>query len=605
LTPGTDFPFVHISGLTYTYAGEGTTLPVTALSSVSLDIQAGEYVALVGANGSGKSTLARHLNSLLLPTAGDVWIEGHNTRDPTHLRGIRSAVGMVFQSPEDQLVATIVEEDVAFGPENLGVPEDELPHRVREALQAVDMWEHRDRPPHLLSAGQQQRVAIAGALAMRPRCLVLDEATAMLDPAGRRELLQLLDDLHAAGLTIVAITHHMDEATRAGRVIVLHQGQIAIDGSPADVFADAGRLTELRLDLPPVADLASRLRPHFPALPAGLLTAQSLAQGLAKITVEPGKTAELPVALAVDAPGETPAGDSPLIAVRDLHHTYMAGTPLAEQALYGVDFALQAGDVAGLIGPTGSGKSTLLQHLNGLLLPQSGSVSLEGQDLSDPSVDLQAVRRTVGLVFQKPETQLFETYVGDDVAYGPRMAGLAGAELRERVRWAMEMVGLDFANFKDRLTTTLSGGEQRKAALAGVLALRPKVLVLDEPTSGLDPAARAELLVRLNALQEQGQTQVIATHNMDDIAAMADRVHVMVQGKIALSGGTREVFDQAERLRELGLGVPATVEIGAALREAGISVPPGLLTLDELEGALVPILQPSQPGPAGVEVAEP
>ncbi|MBC8447849.1 MAG: energy-coupling factor transporter ATPase [Chloroflexi bacterium] len=593
-------PFIRIAGLTHVYASAGTSPSVVALSDVNLAIQAGEYVALIGANGSGKTTLARHLNGLLLPTQGDVWIDGRNTREQSHLRAIRANVGMVFQSPEDQIVATIVEEDVAFGPENLGVPEAELALRVRQALKTVGMWEQRQRPPHLLSAGQQQRVAIAGALAMNPRCLVLDEATAMLDPAGRRALLQLLDDLHAAGLTIVTVTHFMEEAARAQRIVALDRGQIALDGPPAEIFADGERLAPLHLGLPPAAELAARLRRRFPSLPAGLLTSETLAHALAPLA----PCLPLPPSphLSPESPGEGRRADHPLIEVHDLHHTYLAGTPLAHAALRGVNAVVWPGEVVGMIGATGSGKSTLLQHVNGLLRPQAGRVRVDGHDLNDPGVDLRAVRQTVGLVFQRPEDQLFERYVGDDVAYGPRLAGLAHAELRERVRWAMEMVGLDFEAYKDRLTFTLSGGERRKAALAGVLALRPQVLALDEPTAGLDPTAHAELLAQLARLRQQGHTLVIATHTMDDVAALADRVYVLADGQVALHGPTRQVFAQVERLRTLGLDVPAAVDIATSLRSAGVLLP-ALLTLDEAEIAIGQALAAGTAAQNGQEAA--
>ena len=574
-------PFIDISGLTHIYAGDSGALPFPALSDVSLTVKAGEYVALIGANGSGKTTLARHLNGLLLPSQGSVQVSGRDTRDPAHLRTIRSDVGMVFQSPEDQIVATIVEEDVAFGPENLGVPAGELAGRVRRALETVGMWEHRSRPPHLLSAGQQQRVAIAGALAMNPRCLVLDEATAMLDPAGRREMLSLLDELHGAGMTIVAITHHMAEAIRAKRVVVLNRGRIALDGSPQAIFSDPERLARLHLSLPPAAALAAKLRTLIPALPQGLLTPQALAQAIVPLISSTRPLPSIPA-----QPRERPPADRPLIEVQGLQHTYMAGTPLAHRALSGVDFALYPGEVVGLIGATGSGKSTLLQHLNGLLRPQIGNVRVAAHELGDSAVDLQAVRQAVGLVFQRAEDQLFERYVGDDVAYGPRLAGMSGEQLRERVRWAMEMVGLDFEGHKDRLTFALSGGERRKAALAGMVAMRPQVLALDEPTAGLDPAARDDVLSLLDGLRHDGHALVIATHNMDDLAALADRIYVLAEGTVVMQGPVREVLTQATRLREVGLDAPAAVEIAGALRSAGLPIPAHPLTLVELQASI-------------------
>lgn len=271
-------PFIRIHNLTFVYPNGS----VPALRGIDLEIAAGEYVALIGANGSGKTTLARHLNALLLPTEGEVWVDGHSTRDPAALRAIRSAVQMVFQSPADQIVATVVQEDVAFGPENLGVPDAELPVRVRAALERVSMWAARDRPPHMLSAGQQQRVAIAGALAMHPRCLILDEATAMLDPAGRRDLLDLVDELHAGGMTVIAITHAAEEAARADRAVVMHRGQIVLDGTPCAAFSHPS-LRSWGILPPPATQLAQRLNVHYPQLSACPLTADELADALCEV----------------------------------------------------------------------------------------------------------------------------------------------------------------------------------------------------------------------------------------------------------------------------------------------------------------------------------
>lgn len=253
-----------------------------ALQDITLEIKTSECIALIGANGSGKSTLARHLNALLLPTAGDVWISGLNTRHRENHREIRSRVGMVFQIPADQVVATVVEADVAFGPENLGIPAFEIRERVHDALARVGAWEFRNRPPHMLSPGQLQRVAIAAALAMRPACLVFDEATAMLDPAGRRDVWRIVDDLRKDGLTIVFITHDMEEAARTERVIALHAGRIALDAPSELAFQQAELLESIGLGVPPIAELARRLHRRFPAFPRSVLTLDILASALVK-----------------------------------------------------------------------------------------------------------------------------------------------------------------------------------------------------------------------------------------------------------------------------------------------------------------------------------
>jgi energy-coupling factor transporter ATPase len=278
---------IAIENVHHTYDVDGAH-PITALKGINLHIEEGEYVVIIGRNGSGKSTLAKHLNALLTPTEGDVSIKGMNTKDPAHLTTIRHTVGMVFQVPDNQLIATVVEEDIAFGPENMGLPREELRARVDEALTVVDMLDHRTRPPHLLSAGQKQRVAIAGAIAMRPNCLILDEATAMLDPRGRRDVLDTVQRLHAQGVTIISITHFMREAVEGTRVIVLNQGAIAMDGPPRMIFSQGERLRQLGLDLPQVTQLAGRLHRRGPACRAPLLSVEECIEELCRFPERAG-----------------------------------------------------------------------------------------------------------------------------------------------------------------------------------------------------------------------------------------------------------------------------------------------------------------------------
>jgi energy-coupling factor transport system ATP-binding protein len=260
-------PLITIEGVSLAYPVPGGGR-VQALREITLEVREGEWLEIIGHNGSGKSTLAKCLNALLIPGRGDVKVDGLSTRDRANTRAIRQIVGMVFQNPDNQLVATVVEEDVAFGPENLGLADDEIRRRVDESIAAVDISELRLRAPHQLSGGQKQRVAIAGVLAMRPRCLVLDEATAMLDPEGRREVLDTVRRLHEGGTTVVSITHFMSEVPLADRVIVMNEGQIALEGAPREIFEQGDRLRELELDVPQVTQVAEsfaaqgrRLRP--------------------------------------------------------------------------------------------------------------------------------------------------------------------------------------------------------------------------------------------------------------------------------------------------------------------------------------------------------
>jgi energy-coupling factor transporter ATPase len=292
------------------------------------------------------------------------------------------------------------------------------------------------------------------------------------------------------------------------------------------------------------------------------------------------------------AGGDPARRDDPLIRVEELWHTYMLGTPFAQTALRGVTMEVHAGEVVGIIGHTGSGKSTLMQYLNGLLRPARGRVRVAEHDLARPDVDIAAVRRFVGVVFQDPENQVFEPLVGDDVAYGPRQLGLASAELRERVRWGMEAVGLSFDAFKDRYTYTLSGGELRKAALAGVLAMRPRVLVLDEPTSGLDPGARTDLRGRLQALRDRdGLTLVLVSHDMDEVARLSDRVYVLHAGAVVASGSPRGVFARADALVPYGLMPPHATQVCGRLRARGVPVRADALTIEEAGDAIAAVLR--------------
>ncbi len=553
---------ISADNVSHSYEERGAA-PVRALEGVTLSVDEGDYVAIVGANGSGKTTLALHLNALLRPSSGRVLVDGLDTARPDHAREIRRRVAMIFQSPLDQIVATVAEDDVAFGPENLGVPSAELPGLVQRSLERVGLWQERLRPPHLLSAGEQQRLAIAGALAMSPRCLVLDEATSMLDPAGSAALLDLLDELNREGMAVVTVTHRMDEAARARRVVVLSGGRLVDEGPPQRVLGSRD-LERWGLEQTFYARLAEALRELCPRLgPA------AAGVGLAKAVAACARRA---VARA-PAPPAAPENGGDTVDIRGLRYVYLRGTPLEHTALSGVDFTL-GGDGSGvLIGATGSGKSTVLQHLNGLLRPHAGSVRVLGEDTASPDTDLTRLRRRVGLVFQRPEQQIFERYAGDEVAFGPRQAGLKGPQLRERVRWAMERVGLDFEAFKDRPAHALSGGERRRVGLAGVLALQPALLALDEPTSGLDPVGRRRILGLLAELRAAGTRLVLATHGMEEAVELGDRLLVLDHGRSVLSGDAARVFGERERLAAWGLVVPKTLAFVDELREQGLELP--------------------------------
>ena len=564
---------IQVDHLVYQHPGTGGITP-PALKDISFSVNEGELIALVGANGSGKTTLARHLNALLLPTSGTVVVNGMNTTDQASHPQIRADVGMVFQHPEDQIVATIVEEDVAFGPENLCRLPKVIREQVDQALSIVNMSDNKRRQPHLLSAGQMQRVALAGVLAMQPQCIIFDETTAMLDPAGRRDVLHRMADLNRMGMTVIFITHFMEEAILARRALLLDQGSLVFDGTPQALFSDTALIQRSGLEQP----AATRFYETFPFLFPGVKSATADLNRLLESIPTYSGNIKLP---STHLPEADSASEANEIEIRDLSHIYMADTPLAQISLVSVSMDVKKNTPHGLVGATGSGKSTLLQHLNGLYRPQHGQMRVGSFDLNSPDLDVKALRRYTGLVFQNPELYFFEQYVGDEIAYGPKMA--KGSEgLRETVKWAMNLVGLDFESFKDRITSTLSGGEMRKVALASTLANHPSLLVLDEPTAGLDPRSRRTLLANLQQLQSEGVQLVFSSHNMDDIAEMVKHLTVLSKGRSLVTQPVYEAFTDREMLLEAGLEQPTSVRLAQGLRYRGWPISPAAVTLQAI-----------------------
>lgn len=581
---------ISCKDISFSYDGK-----VPTLSGITLDIADGEFLCILGGNGSGKSTLAKHLNALLTPDSGSVEVDGLNTSDPQLVYDVRSRVGMVFQNPDDQLVATLVENDIAFGPENLGVPTDELSKRVSEALVNVGLMGFEHHETHALSGGQKQRVAIAGTLAMHPEVLILDEASSMLDPRGRHGLLKVCQELNRAGMTIVMITHFMEEAALADRVVVLDHGRIALEGTPADVLTRADELHSLNLEEPFACQLALELKkrglditPH--------VDEESV---VAEIRALMKRHIEMPVSEKTAATEEAPqSDDAPLIQFEHVYYSYEKSTrerarrrkrnapatqtaawgndPNAVWALRDISFDVREGEMLGIAGHTGSGKSTIIQHMNGLAHPTQGRVLLQGVSMEEKRVSEEA-KTTVGMVFQYPEHQLFANTVFEDVAFGPQNLGLPAEEVTERVLEALQLVGFDADEVAQKSPFALSGGQQRRCAFAGVLAMRPRVLVLDEPVAGLDPAARAEFLQLIDDLHARGLTIVMVSHSMEDIAAHCDRVLVMNKGGIVSHGTPREVFASDRDLKSIGLGLPAPQHMAQLLRDAGVPLPCGRL----------------------------
>lgn len=504
-----------------------------ALSDVSLSIPTGQHVCILGGNGSGKSTLLQLVNVLALPTSGAVHVAGIDTREPGRALEIRSRTASVFQHPEDQMVTSIVADDVAFGPENLCVAQPKIASRVDAALAAVGMKDRARSDPSDLSGGQVQRVAIAGALAMEPDILLLDEPCAMLDVEGRESVRTIIRNLRARGMTILHVTHFMEDAQEADRAIVLQRGRVAFDGTPSALFSQPDLVNELGLEMPGSRseagaqgnDVATDVAasgiaiPDAPVDPSLVFEHVSFSyERAANPRKRTRKRALFGRRGAVDAPRSERAGK----AAVQKH-------PLAVEDL---SFEARPGTITALIGHTGSGKSTTAELACALKLPTAGAVRVGGIDTADLA-RRRELRGLVGYVAQLPERQLFAETVFDDVAFGPRNLGLTPREVEARVHEALRSVNL--APTDALLTASpfaLSGGQQRSVALAGVLAMKQPILVLDEPMAGLDPAGRAHVRALLKQLRRQGTTLLMVTHSMEDVAELADQV-------IALDGGRR------------------------------------------------------------------
>jgi energy-coupling factor transport system ATP-binding protein len=596
-----NFHMLDVQNLSFAYNADRPDA-IVALREVSVQVAPGELVAIIGHNGSGKSTLAKLLAAILEPTSGTISVDGVAST-PANVWEIRRRVGMVFQRPDDQLIANTVIDDVAFGPENLGLPRDEIERRVREALASLGLAGLTHTQISELSGGEKQRVAIAGVLAMRPSYIILDEPTTMIAPALARQLITLAHELRErSGVAVLHITHFMHEIVSFDRVVVMDAGRVVMQGTPREIFARADELHAIGLAAPLATELGARLRARGVSLPEVILTSGELADALRSGAGEQGMgigDASLvppPDAPQLPAPNsQLPAPSSqPLIEVRDLHFSYLAGTPLAQPALRGVDCALYEGETLAILGGTQAGKSTLAEFLNALRVPEPGHVFFEGQDVAAPKFDLGKLRQSVAIVFQQPEAQLFEDTVGKDVSYVPRRKGLPPAESRAIVERVLTEVGLDYETYRLRYIYALSGGQKRRVAIAGALAAEPRVLILDEPVAGLDPRGRAELAQLISSLaQRAGLTVVLVGNAVDELAELADRAIVLHDGRVAMQGRLRELLRRADELHALGLELSEPAEIALALRALFPRLPTDLLKIDELEEALVAQLAPN------------
>ena len=575
-----DVTFVHAKG-------------VVALDHVSFSIPAGKRTCIVGANGSGKSTVASILSGLTAPDEGTVTFLGTTVVNDGQVdfeayKTIRPQLGLVFQNPEDQIICSVVADDIAFGLENLQVPSDQITPLVEQQIELGTLTEFASENPQMLSGGQQQRVAISGALVMKPQILILDEPSAALDVVHRNNVMGLVEKLRAAGKTIVHVTHFMDEVVSADHVIALDDGRVAFEGTPEELFEQHELVECLHLEEPFAYQVAHALNNRGVVVCKSPSAERVLSEltGLLATAAQGARSADVTgscddaTTSGCDATGS--ASESAAVSVCDTTFSYQ------KPVLKNISVDVQKGSHVAVIGSTGSGKSTLARLICALDTPDSGSLCVAGLDTRQKQ-NRRKLHGIVGYVMQRPERQLFAQTVAEDVTFGPSNLGLSACDITSAVNDTLKLVGL--SHKADASPFELSGGQQRLCALAGVIAMQPKVLVLDEPTSGLDPYYCSELRKIINAVLEDGCTVIELTHSMED-AAETDQIVVLHEGYLVFSGTPYQTFthfSEAE-FQELGLGIPHALAWAQHLsRTTGINLGEPL-TLSELVDALVGVM---------------
>lgn len=591
---------IEIRDLTFEYFDrdeEGNlTDMINAIRGINFDAEKGEIIAIAGRNGSGKSTFAKILNRLLASIEGTVIIDGIDTTDSDNTLEIRKRVGMVFQNPDEQLVGSIIEEDVAFGAENIGVPAKELRQRVDEAIIQAGLVDiNADNiacnRKHLrevcrkrindLSGGEKQKVSIAGVLAMKPKCIVLDEATSMLDPTSRKQILDTMCELRDKyGMTIIMITHLMEELLVADTIYVFDKGRIVLKGDRDRIFSDREILQSMGLELPVVVDIANALYQKGIVNTRRLYTIDDIVRCIKDCH---------PHSFMIDK--SVPEIRSRSVKVHPTKAILMNNVSFGygkKQVLKDVSLTISKGDYVAVVGETGAGKTTLLQMIPALLKPAKGEVYVDGVDVWDRTTDKKKLRCKIGYLFQYPEQQLFGKNVYEDVVFGPRNVGINEIQAESRAYEAIKLVGLPQSCY-DTPLDKLSGGQRRRVALAGVLAMKPEYLILDEPTAGLDPEGRDNMLDIIDALhREAGITVILITHDADFVARRANRVIALDKGRVLCDQSPIEAFASLyETHKELNdtearVKLPCIMQLMLTLAEAGMEL--SYLTLDVDEG---------------------
>jgi len=567
---------IDIQNLSYTYPN----MSEPTLSGIDLHIDDGEFVLLLGASGSGKSTLIQCLNGLVPKITGgnlegEIVINGKDVRN-YKVHQMASDVGIIFQNPDTQLFSLTVGKDVAFGPENLGMPKEEILRRMDLAMHIVGMEDMRDRFVFTLSGGEKQRVAIAGTLAMEPHVMVLDEPTSDLDPVGTGEVLSLVRRLNQEkDMTIILIEHKIDEVVHlADRVVVMDRGKIIMDDTPDKIFNNGhDQLKSIGIALPQLSEIVHAMNNGFGDFEGALPIHSSYKTMLARLCQ---LLQDKPANIARFRTAHTPptiTAPKPKIEIKNLRHTFEDGTV----GLDGINLMIPEGDFVALIGHNGAGKTTLINHLIGFLKPVNGTIFINGRDISGMRVATLA--QSVGYLFQNPDNQIFTDSVTQELKFGLENIKLRGTVIEERVNRAISM--MELAEFRDRHPHSLSRGQRQRLAVASILAMEPDIIVLDEPTTGQDWGHVNKFLQQIRHLNELGKTIILVTHDMNLVAGYARRTVVMDKGKIVLDGDTRRVFSKQEILEKTGITLPVITRLSPDLLKDGIDIPP-LLTIQEL-----------------------
>ncbi|AKB29112.1 ATPase component of general energizing module of ECF transporters [Methanosarcina siciliae T4/M] len=576
-------PQIRLEKITYNYPYSDSA----ALSDVDLELKKGEFVLLAGPSGCGKSTLVRCLNRLVPEVSGgsfsgSVLLRGKDLKHEK-VHSLALEVGMVFQNPETQLFSLTVAEDLAFGPENLGLPREEIRTRVKKALKEVGLEGLEDHFIFTLSGGEKQRTAIGGNLAMQPEILVLDEPTSDLDPAGTGEVLELLKRLNAENrTTLILIEHKLDDVFEmADRMLVMDEGKVILDGKPFEILCrEEEKLRKLGIHPPQLTEIARFLgfSPENSSIPAYIPDYDTLLKRLkellqaSEVEIHPEghekRLSEVP------DPAPQPRNSHSHVLIEQLCYRHEDGSETFEN----LNFEIKRGEFLALLGHNGAGKTTLAGHLIGFYRPSSGRILLDGKDIRGYST--ARLSKKVGYLFQNPDSQIFTNSVFEEVCFGLENLGIPEEKIKKLAGSALEM--MELSAYRNRHPHALSRGQRQRLAVASILALEPDLLVLDEPTTGQDRGHIRKFLDKIRELNRLGKTVILITHDMELAAEYAERVVVMKQGKILLDGPTAEVFSSPEELGAAGLLPPLPARLALDLRKQGIDIP-RILTVSDLK----------------------